>query len=331
MSPEEVFRLINQPAALVVTLAICFIVFAIEQGVLQHFRHKNKRREYQYERSATITRSRFKEEFDHTRALAELMFRLCLQTEAIKEATNQDKEQVNQVRISFDLFPAWKSIYDEAVKVLGGAAPFISFQDLKSGAANCGVRNASPCASDDLSCKSEKDCSQKANHTQSLFMHASVCIDRCAESVDRCLKEVKSPIDFERFDICGLMDYSKDSFGSYAQEYNQYLSCAYCRVRNRETGEEDGRRIRRKGKILTLKKWLFPAYYKWLEPSCMMWQGKTSTLGEKVKTVFFVSVFIALIVGVIFLFGAFVIPFISDSVSAFLQGLSNQPTDASNG
>lgn len=284
---------------LVPALFLALILYIVSRFILEHFNHKADRREQRYRRASETGNKRFESELDHLEMISSVLLQLVAATEAV---TRQDAPNW----CSYQERKEWLAAHNAAVKALGSGAPLLNYIDLKSGLMSCGVQ-----VGDSLDVN--KDVSKlkgyenlpeymKKSQRRSLYMRCALLIDACTlevqdaigvpvgRLVDECIftadkdsRRAKDPKGREGATVNGddgeQVLQTEDGRGQTKgqkdlfKEYHKFLNCAYCRLRDSESGTYDARRKR-------VKKWrtewlrsLFPGVYGYFDAECVFDNG----------------------------------------------------------
>ncbi|MFR8148835.1 hypothetical protein [Adlercreutzia equolifaciens] len=270
-------------------MAFAFIVYILTQFVLAMFQHRADRRAYRYERSSAIGKMRFEKEGYHIEKVSRSLLALIVATEQLPDG------KTNGCYPS-SIREKWEGRLDECVLAMGSAAPFLNFIDLGSGKSMCGVRDrrlAEGC----LSSGGEMMAYCGGYDDSSLYLRAvriaeecsRIACDRGAIGREKMLRIFPNALDgagpTKNCEGCPAARIAAKADGaSAAQEvpnatpeasyaalremYGRFLNCAYCRLKDCETGTRDARRQRRRELRTRWIKNLFPGASRYFDARC---------------------------------------------------------------
>lgn len=246
-----------------------FVVYIGVQFILAIFQHKADRRGYQYSRSSKTGEMRFEKEIYHLEKLSSALLRLVVITREI----DQNSHRCNKKQIE-----GWESARAKCISALGAAAPFINYIDLEHGGTTCGAL-ATHCdrKKDNKSDDSERlawfeNCLNEGS-IKSLYIRAALIIDGCTRLVTSKYRNLNFRFIFpdevyklgkQNAQICKTIEHYQE----INIEYQHFINCAYCRLRDSETGFKDARRQRIKELPHRYWEWVFSWIYNWANPEC---------------------------------------------------------------
>lgn len=259
---ELIKEVTSASAAICITLAISALSFICSQLWIAHSNHKQDRRNYEYKRSKEVNKKRFYDELDAVEVLAEAFMRLRLKMHQLQCCSDGDYDKVNQ---------EWRDLYEDTAIILGRSAPVLNLRTLSDGAPTCGVDSkhmgedeiAKGVVASDSAPSGISEEGALRRCTLSLYLRSVKFLDKCLElgrEVCRLREKGMNVVDEPmilfapeeeryrfRFDEYVASDcYDDESvdarLGIY---YKQFINCAFCRIRNSDTGQRDARRINR--------------------------------------------------------------------------------------
>lgn len=250
------------------TLFLSVIMYIVSQLWISHTNHKAERRKYEYNRSQEVNRKRFDEELKATMKLSEVFMELRILTHNLATSSEDKLEEAGG---------KWLQKYDEAACLVGESAPVLNTRNIADGAPTCGVHSHNSGSRSlrliDMDAVYKSFASVGSDNTSeddaaidckpSLYLRAIQFLNICAEIGDNRLKKskggtcLKSPLSLHLAEspkyLFPQKDYSPinkdansvDADMELAQAYKQFIDCAFCRLRNSDTGQRDARRINR--------------------------------------------------------------------------------------
>lgn len=258
---NSLYKWLEQPENVIPALFWAFVIYILSQFVLAHYQHKADRRKYKYERSSSTGKMRFEKETFHLEKVSSALLELITLTESFI-----DQENIRW--ISKRQREEWLRSYRETIKTLGAAAPFLNFIDLKNGIMECGVKDnfyQSNLGLEGLR-GSENLVSQiRELDGRSLYIRCALLIDACADEFNKKTQISAGMILGEK---CLKEETDRTKGMSLQERYWRFLNCAYCRLRDCETGSRDARHQRFKSWVKSFPIALFPSIYHKFDPRC---------------------------------------------------------------
>ncbi len=258
--------------AICLTIIISVLLFVVSKLWIAHSSHKEERRRYEYARSQEVNTRRYQEELSAAKSLAGKFMSLRFATHKLRCCPDS---------LFCDAEQNWRAQYEDACIELGRNAPVLNLRTLSTGAPTCGVhvKDISKDESllidldaigrpfdfgkgDNISADSRTDANIKiVSCRASLYLKGIQFLNQCALARLEAIEErgndgiipdepliIYTPED-HRYKFPAA-DYSKpphfiddDIDARLGLFYRNFANCAFCRIRNSDTGQRDARRI----------------------------------------------------------------------------------------
>lgn len=302
MALEGLFKIIAQmlgiegvPGEAIYVTAIFGLALCIaSRALLAHSEHKQARRSYEYARSQEVNTKRFEKELHAVEELSRYFMKLRLKTHRLRYCPRGKlDEEIHE----------WDDLYEDAALALGEGAPVLNLRKLSDGSPTCGVHAKEQpdderlidfkaiCIS--LSNLPSLMSGARGGHggtgeyrsegcRSSLYLKGVQFLDECVAARREALEQRSSmatvvpdellvlhvPED-DRYclaredrhepDMSNVADFDR-RLGEY---YKRFVNCAFCRLRNSDTGQRDARRINRQSARRSTRALWFPYWRKY--------------------------------------------------------------------